>query len=44
MGGMYTEKEVLSDKVKFIMYFVAILARMILRLLVALYLPSNCEV
>lgn len=44
VGGMYTKKEVLSDKVKFIMYFVDILARMILRILVVLYLPSSCEV
>lgn len=41
---MYTKKEVLSDKVNFIMYFVDILARMILRILVVLYLPSSCEV
>lgn len=41
---MCTKKEVLSDKVKFILYFVDILARTILRILVALYLPSSCEV
>lgn len=43
-GVCTTKKEVLSDTIKFIIYFGDILARRTLGILLAFHLPSRCEV